>query len=108
MRLRICNACVGDAMADRLFGVIGGFFRDERGAVSIDWVILTAGVVVLAIGVSSVFNVNLEDVVATTICDDDGATTVVAGGSALTQVLVNIRVKTGLFGGEIFHGNPCG
>ena len=43
------------------------FFRDDRGAVTVDWVVLTASVVIIAIGaINGAFKDAMLDVVAVT------------------------------------------
>ena len=40
-----------------------GFVADDEGAVTVDWVVLTAGVVILAIGAITALDVAIKDLV---------------------------------------------
>ena len=44
-----------------MFNKFKGFISDERGAVTVDWVVLTAAVVVLAAGVAAFLGSTAED-----------------------------------------------
>lgn len=43
-----------------LFGKLRGFVRDDRGAVTVDWVVLTAAVVILGIGAVAAIDAGIE------------------------------------------------
>lgn len=44
------------------FHKVAGALRDRRGAVTVDWVVLTAGVVVLVIGLGSSMSGELSEI----------------------------------------------
>ncbi len=55
----------------KLLNLIARFRKDEDGAVTVDFVVLTAGVVVVAIGLATFFSGELADL-ATQISADIG------------------------------------
>lgn len=42
----------------RFFALLGRFRRSEAGAVTVDWVVLTAGVIGLAVGIIAAWHTN--------------------------------------------------
>ena len=46
---------------NKMQNCIKSFLRDETGAITVEWVILTAGVIALGIGAYSAFSFELDD-----------------------------------------------
>ena len=46
---------------NKMQNCIKSFLRDETGAITVEWVILTAGVIALGIGAYSAFSFQLDD-----------------------------------------------
>ena len=91
---------------DRLVAALRRFGHNEQGAVTIDWVILAAGIVVLAVAVMPLFKVDLDAVKIATAEDADGNTIPnserVEGGNAVSQTLAIIKYKMTAFYNAIF------
>jgi len=84
------------------------FIGDETGAVAIDWVILTAGIVVMSIAAISLFRV--EDrvpLIPTTCINGQVKITSMPDGTIMTRLLNLIRIKVNGHNGYIFTGNGC-
>lgn len=83
--------------------MIKRFIGDETGAVTIDWVILTAGMVVMSIAAMSFFTVD-KDASAAVVCINGKPKVLVTEGSALTKIVVGTRERmrsyTGLLSGD--------
>lgn len=45
----------------KVLNCINSFLRDETGAITVEWVVLTAGVIALSIGAYSAFSFELDD-----------------------------------------------
>ena len=92
---------------DRLVAAFRRFSNNEQGAISIDWVILTAGIVVLGVAVMPLFQVELDEVSVATAEDADGNTIPnserVEGGNAISQKLAIIKYKMTAFNNAIFE-----
>ena len=57
--------------------LLSRFTRDREGAVSVDWIVLTAGVIGLAAGAGSVVfdgTVDIGDAISAALSGDDGST----------------------------------
>ena len=84
------------------------FIGDETGAVAIDWVILTAGIVVMSIAAISLFRVgdNTPSMLGSCI---DGQYEIygMLDGTIMTRFLHLIRIKVSGHNGYIFTGNGC-
>ena len=91
---------------DRLVAAFRRFSNNEQGAISIDWFILAAGIVVLAVAVMPLFKVDLDAVKIATAEDADGNTIPnserVEGGNAISQTLAIIKYKMTAFNNAIF------
>ena len=73
------------------------FRNNVQGAISIDFVILTAGIVVLSIAVMALFTVDLDAVDIATAEDGDGnfipGSELLSGGNAISQSLTIVKYK---------------
>jgi hypothetical protein len=91
---------------DRLVAAFRRFSNNEQGAISIDWVILTSGIVVLAVAVMPLFKVELDEVSVATAEDGDGNpipnSERIEGGNAISQTLAIIKYKLAAFNNAIF------
>ena len=92
---------------DRLVVALRRFGHNEQGAVTIDWVILAAGIVVLAVAVMPQFKVDLDAVKIGT-SEDGGGNPIpnserLEGGNAISQTLAIIRNKVAGFNKAIFE-----
>lgn len=75
-------------------GVIKRFVHNERGAVTIDWVILTAGIVVMTIGAMSVFRIDTDGITLVGRPDADGNMNFeVTGGNWYGRLVKAIEFK---------------
>ncbi len=85
------------------------FIADEIGAVTIDWVILTAGIVVMAIAAISVFKVDEQSVATLVVCNSTGETKTVMPltGNPISKLIVGTRTRISSFGSYIATGNGC-
>ena len=52
--------------ARRVAARIGAAWRDRRGAVHVDWMVLTAGVLALTFSVSAAFEAELDEIAVST------------------------------------------
>lgn len=48
--------------SQRVWSALRGFAKNEQGAITVDWVVITAGVCALAIGAYGMFSFDVEDV----------------------------------------------
>jgi len=91
---------------DRLGAAFRRFSNNEQGAVTIDWVILAAGIVVLAVAVMPLFKVDLDAVEIATAEDAAGNpipnSERISGGNAISQTLAIIKYKMTAFNNAIF------
>ena len=60
------------------------FLRDERGAVTIEWVVLTAGVIALGITAYAAFKIDRKNTTAVFLVNQDGSKPIMIGGSAIS------------------------
>ena len=63
------------------------FLRDERGAVTIEWVVLTAGVIALGIAAYGAFKIDTENTAAVLLVTQDGSRPIMIGGNAISQLI---------------------
>ena len=63
------------------------FCRDENGAVTVEWVVLTAGVIALAIAAYSAFNIDTENTYAVLVVTQNGSTPIWVGGTQFHSLL---------------------
>ena len=59
------------------------YFSDETGAVTIEWVVLTAGVIALGIAAYSAFKIDTDNTTAVLLITQDGSRPVMIGGNAI-------------------------
>ena len=78
------------------------FLRDERGAVTIEWVVLTAGVIALGIAAYSAFKIDTENTTAILLVNQDGSIPIMIGGNAISQLIARTNLKTLIFVSCIF------
>jgi len=94
---------------DNRFGnMLKRFIGDETGAVAIDWVILTAGIVVMSIAAISLFRV--EDrmpLIPGTCINGQFEINSMPDDTIMTRFLHLIRIKVSGHNGYIFTGNGC-
>jgi len=92
---------------DRLVAAFRRFSNNEQGAISIDWVILAAEIVVFAVAVMPLFKVDLDAVKIATSEDADGKplpnSERLNGGNAISQTLAIIKYKMTAFNKAIFE-----
>lgn len=70
------------------------FWADERGAVTIDWVILTAGIVVMTIGAMAVFRIDTDGITLIGRPNADGTMNFeVTGGNWYGRLVKSIEFK---------------
>lgn len=96
---------------DKLVAVLRGFANNEQGAVAIDWVILTAGIVVVSIAAMSLFR--FDDTgghAVTPLCEKGGGDLIGisgTGGPIMFQMVGKIKAMMGAFTKQIKTGNAC-
>ena len=78
------------------------FLRDERGAVTIEWVVLTAGVIALGIAAYSAFKIDTENTTAILLVNQDGSKPIMIGGNAISQLIARTNLETLIFVSCIF------
>lgn len=59
------------------------YFSDETGAVTIEWVVLTAGVIALGIAAYSAFKIDTDNTTAVLLITQDGSRPIMIGGNAI-------------------------
>ena len=60
------------------------FLRDLCGAVTIEWVVLTAGVIALGIIPYGVFRIDTENTASVLLVTQDGSRPIMIGGNAIS------------------------
>ena len=78
------------------------FLRDERGAVTIEWVVLTAGVIALAIAAYGAFKIDTENTAAVLLVTQDGSRPIMIGGNAISQLIARTKLEAMVFVSCIF------
>lgn len=73
------------------------FCRDENGAVTVEWVVLTAGVIALAIVAYSAFNIDTENTYAVLVVTQNGSTPHMGGGNAISQLIARTKLESMIF-----------
>lgn len=73
------------------------FCRDENGAVAVEWVVLTAGVIALAIAAYSAFNIDTENTYAVLVVTQNGSTPHMGGGNAISQLIARTKLESMIF-----------
>ena len=94
---------------DNSFGnMLKRFIGDETGAVTIDWAILTAGMVVMSIAAISLFRVTDETPVTVGKCvNGQYQISYMGGATIMTRLLNTIRIKVTGHNDYVFTGNGC-
>ena len=77
-------------------------FSDETGAVTIEWVVLTAGVTALGIAAYSSFKIDTENTTAVLLVTQDGSRPIMIGGNAISQLIVRAKLESMVFVSCIF------
>lgn len=95
---------------DKLVAVLRGFANNEQGAVAIDWVILTAGIVETSLAAMSLFRYEeAQGHAITPLCEDGDLVAVSStGGQIMYQLLGKIDAMIGGFAKQLKTGNGCG
>ena len=78
------------------------FLRDERGAVTIEWVVLTAGVIALGIAAYSAFKIDTENTAAVLLVTQDGSRPIMIGGNEISQLIARTKLEAMVFVSCIF------
>jgi Flp pilus assembly pilin Flp len=78
------------------------FLRDERGAVTIEWVVLTAGVIALGIAAYGAFKIDTENTAAVLLVNQDGSKPIMIGGNAISQLIARTKLEAMIFVSCIF------
>ena len=78
------------------------FLRDERGAVTIEWVVLTAGVIALGIAAYGAFKIDTENTTAVLLVNQDGSRPIMIGGNAISQLIARTKLEAIVFVSCIF------
>ena len=78
------------------------FLRDERGAVTIEWVVLTAGVIALGIAAYGAFKIDTEKTTAVLLVNQDGSKPIMIGGNAISQLIARTKLEAMIFVSCIF------
>ena len=78
------------------------FLRDERGAITIEWVVLTAGVIALGIAAYGAFKIDTENTAAVLLVTQDGSRPIMIGGNAISQLIARTKLETMIFVSCIF------
>jgi Flp pilus assembly pilin Flp len=78
------------------------FLRDERGAVTIEWVVLTAGVIALGVAAYSAFKIDTENTTAILLVNQDGSKPIMIGGNAISQLIARTKLEAMIFVSCIF------
>lgn len=97
------NLCIGKVKLK-----LGAFFSDERGAVTIDWVLLAAFVVVSAVGVMSLFKPGAVGAYCTVHMNNGQVTSssiTVEGGNVVSRLAAATQYKVSIFTGKLFGSN---
>lgn len=78
------------------------FLRDERGAVSVEWVVLTAGVIALAIAAYGAFKIDTGNTTAILLVNQDGSKPIMIVGNAISQLIARTKLGAMVFVSCIF------
>jgi len=78
------------------------FLRDERGAITIEWVVLTAGVIALGIAAYGAFKIDTENTAAVLLVTQDGSRPIMIGGNAISQLIARTKLEAMVFVSCIF------
>ena len=78
------------------------FLRDERGAVTIEWVVLSAGVIALGIAAYGAFKIDTENTTAVLLVTQDGSRPIMIGGNAISQLIARTKLEAMVFVSCIF------
>ena len=70
------------------------FFSDETGAVTIEWVVLTAGVIALGIAAYSAFKIDTDNTTAVLLITQDGSRPIMIGGNAISQLIARAKLES--------------
>ena len=74
------------------------FFFDETGAVTIEWVVLTAGVITLGIAGYGAFKIDMDSSSITVARHSSGGTLpMVDGGNAITRLIKTVELELKMF-----------
>lgn len=79
------------------------FTKDEAGAVTIEWVVLTAGVIALAIAAYSAFKIDTDNTYAVLVVTQNGSTPHMGGGNAISQLIARTKLESMIFISCIFE-----
>ena len=82
--------------------VLKKFLADERGAVTIEWVVLTAGVIALGIAAYSAFKIDTDNTTAVLPITQDGKRPIMIGGNAISQLIARAKLESMVFVSCIF------
>ena len=86
----------------KLKNPIMGYLSDERGAVTIEWVVLTAGVIALGIAAYSAFKIDTDNTTAVLLITQDGSRPIMIGGNAISQLIARAKLESMVFVSCIF------
>ena len=78
------------------------FLRNERGAVTIEWVVLTAGVIALGIAAYGAFKIDTENTAAVLLVTQDGSRPIMIGGNEISQLIARTKLEAMVFVSCIF------
>ena len=74
------------------------YFSDETGAVTIEWVVLTAGVIALGIAGYGAFKIDMDSSSITVAHHSSGGTLpMVDGGNAITRLIKTVELELKMF-----------
>lgn len=74
------------------------FYRDENGAVTVEWVVLTAGVIALGIAGYGAFKIDMDSSTITVAHHSSGGTLpMVSGGNAMTRLMKTLELEMKMF-----------
>ena len=73
------------------------FLRDERGAITIEWVVLTAGVIALGKAAHGAFKIDTENTAAVLLVTQDGSRPITIGGNAISQLIARNKLEAMVF-----------
>ena len=78
--------------------IFQSYIHDESGAVTIEWVMLTAGVIALGIAGYGAFKIDLDSSVIPADKHSNGGTVVaIKGGNAMTRLLKTVELELKMF-----------
>ena len=78
------------------------FLRDERGAVTIEWVVFTAGVIALGITAYVALKIDTKNTTAVFLVNQNGSKPIMIGGSAIPQLIARTKREAMIFVSCIF------